>query len=64
MRQTTPVTRLVVFYIVSALMGVLLMIIFAFAISIFERAAKAAERTIDILEMMTDRFKQLEGRDE
>jgi hypothetical protein len=64
MRQSTPVTRQVVFDIVLDMLAVVLMFGTAFGIAIFQRAARAAERTIGIMEMMTDKIKKLEGHGE
>jgi hypothetical protein len=61
MYQATPVTRGVVFDIVLDVLGVASMFGTAFVIAIFQRAARTAEKTIEIMEMMTAKIKQLES---
>jgi hydrogenase maturation factor len=62
LRQTTPVTRDVVFDMILSTMGLVVMIFVGFAISLFDRAIKSAERTMDVLEGMSDKIHELSER--
>jgi hypothetical protein len=60
LRETTPVTRHVVFLIAFDMSGIVLNIIFLYMIFIF----RMASRTIGVLEKMAEKIVQIEGRGE